>query len=708
MKMSIKLRLQGLIVATILLVSLILTVQFILSINATTTENIKKYKQEVYEDHKTELKTLTSLVVNSVNAFYQRTSVENIQKEVSGELQAQMDVLMQRIVNEYALKKDTLSDAALKKHIKMIVNTTRYGTDGYFWINDMNAVMVDHPMKPTLNGNDLSQVKDQNGKRLFFEMVKVCQEKGEGFVNYVWPKPGSDTAEQKISFVKLFAPWNWVIGTGAYTSDQVSKIKEQARTTVSQMRYGTDGYFWINDMNAVMVDHPMKPALNGKDLSQVKDQNGKRLFFEMVKVCQEKGDGFVNYVWPKPGSEKAIQKISYVKSFKPWGWVIGTGVYEEDMIKAIQPQIDAMQEQATQQINTTIIQIIISALVVVIVLALIISWLVKRTISMPIERFRDVMIQISNDHDLKHRVSTDAPLEICQIATAFNQLIESLANLIAQVKKDSMENSAISHELSTTSLSVGENVERSVVIVNSTTEQATQISENILKSVKDAQESKAEILRANEMLSNARDEIVKLTNDVQESAQAEVELANHIEILSKDTEQVKGILSVISDIADQTNLLALNAAIEAARAGEHGRGFAVVADEVRKLAERTQKSLSEIHATINIIVQATISASEQMSTNSKQMNNLANISSEVEEKINATTDIVNSATHKNDDMVNDFVKAGENIKVIADQIHEVNNISTSNARSVEEIASAAEHLNSMTESLKSKLEAFRT
>jgi len=272
----------------------------------------------------------------------------------------------------------------------------------------------------------------------------------------------------------------------------------------------------------------------------------------------------------------------------------------------------------------------------------------------------------------------------------------------------SIENSSISHELSTTSLHVGENVESSVVIIDKATQNTININTEILQAVEESKQNKEEMIEANNMLNNARDEIVDLTAIVQSTAEGEAELAINIENLAKDMDQVKEVLSVISDIADQTNLLALNAAIEAARAGEHGRGFAVVADEVRKLAERTQKTLTEINATINIIVQSSSAASEHMSINSKQMDQLVKMSVDVEGKINKTTEIVNNATQVSDKTVNNFEKTSQGIEIISEEINEINTFSTKNARSVEEIASASEHLSDMTDSLTSKLEQFKT
>ena len=266
----------------------------------------------------------------------------------------------------------------------------------------------------------------------------------------------------------------------------------------------------------------------------------------------------------------------------------------------------------------------------------------------------------------------------------------------------------MSHELSTTSLGVGKNVEKSVTVVDEATKKANDIKDNITLAIQEAQKNKQEIIKANENLNSARDEIVTLTNNVQNSAQLEIELAQRMELLSREANEVKSILEIINDIADQTNLLALNAAIEAARAGEHGRGFAGVDDEVRKLAERTQRSLAEINATINVIVQSIVDVSTQMSSNSNKVQALAVNASDAEQKINESVEIVKKAVMATDKTVGDFEQTGKNVEYIVSQVSEINQISSQNARSVEEIAAAAEHLNSMTDELHVKLELFYT
>jgi methyl-accepting chemotaxis protein len=336
------------------------------------------------------------------------------------------------------------------------------------------------------------------------------------------------------------------------------------------------------------------------------------------------------------------------------------------------------------------------------------TFLANNSIVKPLNKFKAKILTISNNHDLTQRVDTDAPLEIMEMGENFNILMNSLHELLTTAKLSSNENASISHELSRTALSVGKNVENSVVIVNEANTQAKNIQSEIASAIMDARKSEDGIVSANNTLALARKEIVTLAASVHNSAEIEAELAQNMETLSRDASEVKSILVVISDIAEQTNLLALNAAIEAARAGEHGRGFAVVADEVRKLAERTQKSLAEINSTINVVVQAIVDASSQMSSNSEDIQELANLAQKVEDRISQTVTSVNDASKASDSAVKDFEKTAKNIEIIVVKVEDINKISSVNARSVEEIAAASEHLNNLTDELNKKLEIFNT
>ena len=345
--------------------------------------------------------------------------------------------------------------------------------------------------------------------------------------------------------------------------------------------------------------------------------------------------------------------------------------------------------------------------ILLIFIAGIIGYFISKNILIALKEMNKVSNELAKGNLTKelHINSND---EIGETADEMNNFIHSVKETIINAKNSSTENVSISHELSVTALSVGQNVEHSMTIISEASERANAIKYTIEDAISDAKESKEDIIKANDTLDEARNDIIGLTSKVQESVEMEVELAGRMSELSTDAEEVKSILSVISEIADQTNLLALNAAIEAARAGEHGRGFAVVADEVRKLAERTQGSLTEINATINVIVQSIVDASTQMENNSKEVQTLANIAMDVEVKITDTVEIVNSAVAASDKTVQDFITTGESINEVVSKVENINELSSKNTRSVEEIASAAEHLNSLTENLNAELDTFKT
>ena len=457
------------------------------------------------------------------------------------------------------------------------------------------------------------------------------------------------------------------------------------------------------DENLAKAEKFIKNILSSEENEKLKKEYS--IFLEELENIKNKQHSFINSL---KKFEEDIQKHKHTKN--------DIKELEKELhamdgnITHLTHQLDKLLTHTTKKVEhdeKSALYLISTISILAIIIAFIIGYLSIKSIMNAVEKFKNEVLYISQNKDLSQRIDTDIPLELSIIAKNTNELLESFNKLIAKIKETANENASISHELSTTSYQVGTNVENSVQIVNNTTIHTKKILENVENFVTKAIKNKEEIKEASLKLDQAKDEIIALANNVQISASGEMELASKIQTLANEANSVKSILDVISDIADQTNLLALNAAIEAARAGEHGRGFAVVADEVRQLAERTQKSLSEINSTINIIVQSINDVSEQMSKDSKNIQDLANKAQNVEDTINFTTELVSKSADMTDDTVSNFQETAKEVEIIVNEIEKINEISASNARSVEEIASASEYLNNMTEELSHQLEVFK-
>lgn len=386
--------------------------------------------------------------------------------------------------------------------------------------------------------------------------------------------------------------------------------EEEAKLNVLNIvkgyRYNEVEYFWINDMNGFMLMHPINEALNGTDVTTLKDPDGKFLFKDMIEVVAQKGEGVVRYQWPKPGSEAPQPKISFVKGFPEWNWVVGTGIYADDL-KAIERDL---QIQVLSMSGIAILISVALILFIIIPLNKKLKWITSGS-----EAYAKL--------DFSKSMALESKDELGGIANAFESVRVEIGGLVHSLKNVSSELNKSSDNIASSMTVLDHNAEHTLLAISDISaviEENTASTEHVNETVDEVKDAidiiaekasegalKADVVskRAVEMKNDSvkADEAAKAIYD-----QVKVRLEMAIEN-AKNVDKINTFLEGILSIASQTNLLALNASIEAARAGESGRGFAVVAGEIGKLADESSSMVESIRDTVKYIREAVSSLS---------------------------------------------------------------------------------------------------
>jgi methyl-accepting chemotaxis protein len=353
--------------------------------------------------------------------------------------------------------------------------------------------------------------------------------------------------------------------------------------------------------------------------------------------------------------------------------------------------IDISLKSIKEALNKLLMDALIVGAIVNII-TVILAYLLFKPFVRRIGLFTSKIQFASNEKNLSENFEARGNSELSSMTNALGTLFHGFKGAIFSAKNSLLNAKEVSKKLDDSSEKIIEAIDQEAKIVEDASQKSKEIKESVHKAAEELKTSATNLKDTAKSIGEIHDKLSDFTQKIHESAEIERGLATKLNGMANDAEAVKTVVSVISDIADQTNLLALNAAIEAARAGEHGRGFAVVADEVRKLAERTQKSLVEINSTIMVISQSIVDASEQIDKNAERVEGLSGFASTLEHTIEESSKTMQDAIAGADNNVATSGKTLASVDFIVDEILKIEELSKDNIEHAKSVAKLAEEL----------------
>jgi methyl-accepting chemotaxis protein len=475
-------------------------------------------------------------------------------------------------------------------------------------------------------------------------------------------------------------------GKGELTREQAQGI---AKDVLRSMRYHGNEYFYIYDSKGIGVMHPIRPEYIGKSHWDRQDKSGAYTVRLLIGVALDKS-GFTQTLTAKPGSDVQVPKMQHTRLFEPWDWVIGTGLY-----------IDDIDELFYQQMRN-------SALVILLVMLAVggITWWVARAVlaqigGEPADAVASMKQVAEGDLTVSISASRHSLLgELDHLVQSLRQMMQDIARSTVQVTHSAREIADTSARVADAAAAETEATQAMAAAMEELTVSITHVSDNADQTERHASDAAALAKQGEASVETVSGNIATMAGSVSHAAE-------QVRTLSANAQEVSRMASVIKDIAGQTNLLALNAAIEAARAGEQGRGFAVVADEVRVLAERTEKATLEISGVVERIQNETVNATKIMDAALPEAEKARSTVSETTQLLHQIADGSRSAQSLVRDVAASTREQSEASTALAQQVERIANQVEETGESMTITANAARSLLDTAQGLKTATERFR-
>lgn len=478
------------------------------------------------------------------------------------------------------------------------------------------------------------------------------------------------------------------------------EAKQQALAILQGIRFEDDNYVFVYQYDGMNLASGGIETVEGRNLMDMTDVNDKPIIKDLIDRAQS-GGGHYQYVWYNPTTEEDEPKMSYVIGLEKWGWMLGTGIY----LNHINENISFLKEEINSEANGALVTQFITGVVITIITA-VLGIFIAQIIANPIRLMTEMMDQVSHG-DLTPRMKQVSDPEIGAFAHNFNLLLDKIHQILSGVSSTANQLSGSASQLSQISQdtydAISKQDKQTVSIASSVQNMATHASDiaacgDEVKNSACNAESKAN--ESHKSVEKNLTSVKLLVDEISQAAQA-------VSAVEKRTDEIQSMLEVIHSVTEQTNLLALNAAIEAARAGEQGRGFAVVADEVRSLAMRSAESAEEIRRIIEGLINDTQSAVKTMDeSRGRSEDNLEN-STKVTGSLDTINEAVQSILEKSAYIAEVSDEQNTTAQEIATNIDSIKDISATSAERMKQTLDASQQLDKLSKGLLEDIQFFK-